>query len=644
MTHRILITALYGSSERSAPAYFCAGDVSGRTLYCDAFTPVEAGCKLLLSECRIDEIIVIGTCASHEGEEAPSLLREHQAFLSYDLACLSEYDLLRYRLGQFFEDINAEQADTDRLLNAEERERTVAFLHSFFSKRANQDGRKKYNRFFHYLMSDTALWEEFCAALLELVPAPETDLARYQSWILPYLYRELKATSKLEPLEENEDLRIRFFPDSEDATLSHLSRLLSVFREMEVDDEATDTTELYVCLQSDCGVDMISLLNSMNLTKVMPNAQIHVCRIIAEGLPGSTPVRVLCDREEDYGISELLAGTGTFLRYGKTDLLLDYWKQANLNNPTIERMLYGMRNIDYGISLCDIADIERGVKSLRSVIRDELPITGKTRTEQYFELAMESIRQDYGPLLRQDEISFSDLVRWAYRKGFWQQTLTLIESRAPADFVERGFFYYSGDRESRDRALEVFAREYNELRASERYKMEKDVSHYFIKFLNRRKAPSSNDADAYQLGYAGIRIAELDAQDSQQIRPLSICDDREALKELLFAYYHLGDVRNLTNHAREEFSGFYSFIDEADAGTRMKAISSAVDYFLHCYERVCDLCAGKEASVVTVTPLEVLSLAAAKRDEQFRVRRKTEDIEKGEKAAPEGRPEKAAEP
>ena len=352
---------------------------------------------------------------------------------------------------------------------------------------------------------------------------------------------------------------------------------------------------------------------------------------------------MLRSREEDYGITELLAGTSAFLRYGKTDLLLDYWKRANLSNPTIDRMLYAMRNIDNGISLCDIADIERGVRSLRSVIRDDLQITGETRIERYFEIAMESIRQDYGPLLRQDEISFSDLVRWAYRKSFWQQTLTLIESRAPADFVEKGFFYYSDGQESRERALAVFAREYNELRPSDRYKLENDVSHYFVKFLNRRKAPSSKDGDTYQLGYADIRIAELDVQDAEQIRPLSVCEDRDALKELLFAYYHLSDVRNLTNHARDEFSGFYSFMDDADAGTRMKAISTAIDYFLHCYDRVCGLWAGKETSVVTVTPLEVLSLAAKLRDEQFRERRRAEDSERTEKTESADRSGKAPE-
>ena len=54
--------------------------------------------------------------------------------------------------------------------------------------------------------------------------------------------------------------------------------------------------------------------------------------------------------KEEYGISELLAATGAFLSYGKTDLLVQYWNNANLRNPKIERVLYAMRNIDSGIS------------------------------------------------------------------------------------------------------------------------------------------------------------------------------------------------------------------------------------------------------------------------------------------------------
>lgn len=173
-----------------------------------------------------------------------------------------------------------------------------------------------------------------------------------------------------------------------------------------------------------------------------------------------------------------MAGTEAFLKYGQTDLLVDYWERANLHNPKIDRIIYAIRNIDAGISLCDIADIERGIRSLRSVIKNDLPIGGETSVEKYFELVVESIRQDYGPLLEEDQIPFIELVKWAYRKGFWQQTLTLIESRAPRAIVEKGIYFYADGEKSRKHAIEILGQVYYDLRVYEKYKLD-DVSHYY---------------------------------------------------------------------------------------------------------------------------------------------------------------------
>ena len=105
--------------------------------------------------------------------------------------------------------------------------------------------------------------------------------------------------------------------------------------------------------------------------------------IFAPASPSELPVYILKDKTEDYNISDLLAGTEAFLRYGKTDLLVEYWERANIHNPKIDRIIYAIRNIDAGISLCDIADIERGIRSLRSVIKNDLPIGGETSVEKY---------------------------------------------------------------------------------------------------------------------------------------------------------------------------------------------------------------------------------------------------------------------
>ena len=251
------------------------------------------------------------------------------------------------------------------------------------------------------------------------------------------------------------------------------------------------------------------------------------------------------------------------------------------------------------------------------MIRNDLPIAGETVIEQYFEIVVESIRRDYGPLLEEDQISFIDLVKWAYRKGFWQQTLTLIESRAPQDFVEKGIFFYSDGERSRRHAVEVLGQVYYDLRPFEKYKLD-DVSHYYIKYYSRNRSTRTGDDDSYQMSYTELRVSELDTRDESLIRALTICPDRSVLKDLLFSYYHLGDVRNHTNHAMEEYSGFYTIMSDDDPGERMKTITQAVDFFIHSYDRVINLINGKRANVVTVRTAELADYAKALRDKSRR--------------------------
>ncbi len=244
---------------------------------------------------------------------------------------------------------------------------------------------------------------------------------------------------------------------------------------------------------------------------------------------------------------------------------------------------------------------------------DETPIGGNSVIERYFEIVAESVRRDYGPLLQSDKIDFIELVKWAYRKEFWQQTLTLIESNAPNDFVDKGIYYYSNDEESRNHAVEVLGQIYYDLKPYEKYKLE-DISHYYVKYYSRQRTPHSDDDIAYAQAYADVRVEELDIEESGRIKALTECEDREALRDLLFSYYHLGDIRNSTNHAADEFDGFYSIIADTDPSERKKIISRAVDYFIHCYDKVSALIEGKEPHIEKIDVSELVSYSRKLRD------------------------------
>ena len=225
--------------------------------------------------------------------------------------------------------------------------------------------------------------------------------------------------------------------------------------------------------------------------------------------------------------------------------------------------------------------------------------------EQLFAALLDTTRKDYGSLLRKGTTEFIDLVRWAYKREFWQQTLTLIESRAPQDFIDKGFYFYCDSEENREQVARIFAQIYYDLRPFEKYKLDK-LSHYYIKYYSRSKANHQKHGREYIQQYAQLRADEIDNKDPRDIRACTICPDKEAVEDLLFAYYYVGEIRNQTNHAVETYDGFYSIMAESDSGERMEAIRQSIDYFLHCYDRVAKLSEGKTPNVIEITNDDIM--------------------------------------
>ncbi len=303
MTKRILITALYGDASGSDISYCSMKDETGRTLYCDACIPAEAACKYVLSSFPIDEIIVFGSGgACPAGAEETVTLRDAGKALLTGLEAPSEYEMLQYRLLQFLEEVNAEAADQDLMLSKEQQQETIAFLRRFFHDEIGLDGEKKYNRYFHYLAQDPELWGKLENAMRTGLSGAGEDLARYRTWVLSYLYRDLKATAKLEPLEQNISVRMRSFCAEEGDILSFLNGLMPALQGYEADDGIPNSIELYVCLPGEHVFGIFTLLNAMNLTKVIPGEQVSISRVVTETRRKSSPFSAVFDQTEEYGI------------------------------------------------------------------------------------------------------------------------------------------------------------------------------------------------------------------------------------------------------------------------------------------------------------------------------------------------------
>ena len=106
--------------------------------------------------------------------------------------------------------------------------------------------------------------------------------------------------------------------------------------------------------------------------------------------------------------------------------------------------------------------------------------------------------------------------------------------------------------------------------------------------------------------------------DPEQITGYTACDDRQALEDLLFAYYHVGRIRNETNHAAENVEEADTlFPDEKDVSTKLIHIQESIKYFIQAYDKAAELVSDKDASVVRITVKEVKA-AARRIDRELR--------------------------
>ena len=614
MKHKIMITSLRKRDVKEGLQYFCYSD-GEKNVYCDALTSAEAGSKYILANHNIDIIFAFGSDSTHDmGDDLRSMsLQEGNSFYSADIKDMSSFSLYRYRLAEYLDEINAEIQDVRELLDIDQQRSAEEFIRDYFNNEVNANGPHKLNRFFDRLFRDNDLRADMEEKLRQTASEIGADPDKYLSWTWNYLYQELRDSSKMQLLECNEDVRINFISteDDDDSEKTFTDLLISSIEHVrDISGSDGGEVEIYLCTQNDNARDTFVLTSLMETIRAMPGSRERVVRIIQTDAPSDKMVEDITDDTGKLGVYELLSATRAFLRYGKTDLLLDFRDSSGIHNPEIDRMLYAMRNIDTGISLCDISDIERGIAKLKEIFSENNAITGDSFAEKYFNIIAQGIRQDYGSLLCGEKIEFIELVKWAYRKGFWQQTLTLIESRAPRDFIDKGIYYYCDSEEDREAIVEKFGRIYYDLKPFEKYKLD-DIDHYYIKFYSRWRSPHPKDDKEYQLEYTKVRMEELDTEDDELIRAHTVCPDRDALKDLLFAYYYLGDVRNATNHAEDEFSGFTSVRNDSDVSDRMNLITQAVDYFIHCYDKVTGLISENdaEARIIRVDTAELADYA-----------------------------------
>jgi len=611
MAYNILFTSLFSVGKDEPLRYYYAQEGDKR-LYTDAMLTVEATTEYILSQQHIDEILILGRHLPHDAGDDRRFLGvdEGKTFYASDINELSTYELFRYRIAQFIDELEIEQQDLMELLTPEEQKKAESFIKGFFNKVKAGNEHVKFSRFFDRIAQDPALYDSMRRELVKAIPEAEGNMGRYVRWLKNYLYMNLKETSKMETLEGNEEATVRFVPTEVDENGKlPVDTLLRIVNDVVSEHDEID---IYVALNNDDMTDNFVLLSLLDILDSMYSGRVDVKRVITITNAHYRMAGMIRDDSESYGISALVSAARAFLQYGKVDLIVDYWEKSRSKNPQVGKMIYAMRRIDTGLSLCSIGDIIKGIADLRELFRDGFDLSGSDYYSKLFGLLSEGIKMDYGRLVTADDAGFIDLVKWANSKGFYQQCLTMIEAKAPREMVEKGMFYYCDSEEDKQRVTDIFAHQRLEMKSMEHWKME-DMDHYFVKAHRRFKFPPTTIEN--QRANAEDMLTIIENTDPEQITGYTVCEDMQALEDLLFAYFHVGRIRNETNHAEERVEEADTlFPDEKDVSVKLIHIQESIMYFIQAFDKVTELVRDKDVSPVRITVKDVK--AAARRIEK----------------------------
>ena len=595
MIKNILIVTLDAmENDDRALRYFSIKNEFGQS-YCGAVQTMEASTKYVLACFPIDDIVAIG--------DDPSVFKLYQT-----------------RIGQYIDDESPDQEICASLLPQEEQTKIIDFIQQFHEKCSQQEP-KRMNRFFGELACNPPLYEQFIRALYDTFPFIRDNPRSRIKWIQNYLYQQMRSSAKLDLLQINEKVNIRYVP-AEMMTKheSLLNDILGVNQDVIDGKDGKDEVHLYISLDNDSTVDGILLLNLLDILVATPGSNMHLKKVYRVYEPSGAMTGKI---EDHTGISlstDLVAAAHAFLNYSKTDMLVDFWeKYGEEENTRISSMIYAARHVDMGISMCNLSEVQEGIRRLREIFSDTRPWKEDGKYGILFGLIAESIQADYKSLLEgSGRVSFIELIKWAYRHQLYQQVLTLVETYAPGNLVKTGVFYYCADPDDVNAITKLLALQRLDMKSYELYKLD-DVEHYFIKYYDRDsvKLTGSRNEDRNRV-YASIRAQSIQTQDMSKICGHTACDNLETVQNLLYAYYHLGAVRNQISHAMEdEMAERRLIVSENDISSAAMSMRESIEYFILSYEKAMAELEGKNPKIILISSDDVRLVSEHLRHERF---------------------------
>lgn len=249
----------------------------------------------------------------------------------------------------------------------------------------------------------------------------------------------------------------------------------------------------------------------------------------------------IIDGSQGFQIFDFVSGMNEFINYGRIDSLerfLNTRMQYDIRGKQWQTdLIQCIRKISEGIQLCNIPVFEQGLEELTSFFEMMEPSDEISEAGTYLSIFIDNIKKDYGMLLTRNRTVVDEIV-WCMRKGFYQQVLTLVESRIPGYLRDMGICSYQLGKKNTDTQVFNWCLPWR----------------YHFKGWNRERRLNEMGKLWYprsEKKYNNGKYVE-DTSEGSWVQILIQPDKREILDAFFRMHLELKSLRNQSNHALEE--------------------------------------------------------------------------------------------
>ncbi len=204
----------------------------------------------------------------------------------------------------------------------------------------------------------------------------------------------------------------------------------------------------------DIAMHMEAVISLLKVDGIVPN-QIYGMRYDADRNKPST----LVSQKDSFDMFDFVAGMNEFITKGRADILSNYYNMhGNEGNQNQKAVIDAIKTIAAGTEECNPDEYIRGLDELGKALE------GFDESVGILGVFKEYIKDSYGDLLDPEKRTTVDILRKCLEKGLYQQTLTLLETLMPREFVERRIIAY------KDNELEQIKNKYEQEYLAEKKK------------------------------------------------------------------------------------------------------------------------------------------------------------------------------